>query len=112
MTPGAEAILKTPAFQAALRWADVVVTGEGCLDATSTLGKAPVALAQMAEGMGKPVIAIVGAAKGRGANSPFAQTWSCFETPQRPSRRAAAVCLQSVAETAAKCLAAAGSGGA
>jgi glycerate kinase len=42
--------------------ADLVVTGEGSLDAQSLTGKGPVAIARLARGHGKPVIAFCGSA--------------------------------------------------
>ena len=41
--------------------ADIVVTGEGRLDAQSTMGKAPVGVARLAKKYGKTVIAFAGA---------------------------------------------------
>ena len=41
--------------------ADIVVTGEGRLDAQSCMGKAPVGVARAAKKYGKPVIAFSGA---------------------------------------------------
>ena len=43
--------------------ADLVVTGEGCLDGQTVQGKAPVGVAGLAKKYGKPVIAFSGIAK-------------------------------------------------
>lgn len=40
--------------------ADVVITGEGRLDAQTLCGKGPVGVARMARGMGKRVVGIAG----------------------------------------------------
>ena len=40
--------------------ADIVVTGEGCLDAQTAMGKAPIGIGHIAKVFGKPVIALVG----------------------------------------------------
>ena len=42
--------------------ADIVITGEGCLDGQTAMGKAPVGIAKIAKKFGKPVIALCGAA--------------------------------------------------
>ena len=43
-----------------IRDADIVITGEGKLDAQSAMGKAPVGVAKLAKRHGKPVIALAG----------------------------------------------------
>ena len=43
-----------------IKSADVIITGEGRLDAQSAMGKAPVGVAQLAKKHGKPVIAFAG----------------------------------------------------
>ena len=40
--------------------ADLVLTGEGCLDGQTTSGKAPLAVAQAATNCGVPCVAIAG----------------------------------------------------
>lgn len=57
---GAEAVLDALGLQQALAAADLVVTGEGCLDAQSAAGKAPVAVARAARRAGVPCVAAVG----------------------------------------------------
>lgn len=44
----------------AISTADLVITGEGRMDAQSILGKTPIGVARLAKAAGKPVIAIVG----------------------------------------------------
>ena len=43
--------------------ADIVITGEGCLDSQTAMGKAPVGIAKIAKKYRKPVIAFSGAVK-------------------------------------------------
>ncbi len=61
LVPGAEMILDALGFEARLRGADLVITGEGRLDAQSVMGKAPGAIAAAAARAGVPVIAVAGA---------------------------------------------------
>ncbi len=57
---GADFILDQLNFDAAVQWADLVITGEGKIDSTTNNNKAPYAVALRAEKLGKPVIAIAG----------------------------------------------------
>lgn len=57
---GIDIILETIDLKSDLKDVDVVVTGEGCLDRQSAMGKAPVGVAKMAKLYNKPVIAFVG----------------------------------------------------
>ncbi len=57
---GIDIILETIDLKSDLKDADVVVTGEGCLDRQSAMGKAPVGVAKMAKLYNKPVIAFAG----------------------------------------------------
>lgn len=43
--------------------ADIVITGEGCLDAQTAMGKAPIGVVRLAKKYGKPVIAFSGIVK-------------------------------------------------
>ncbi len=60
LVPGAAAVADLVGLEAALAGADVVVTGEGALDAQSTAGKAPVHVAARARAAGARVLAVVG----------------------------------------------------
>lgn len=60
LVPGAELVLREVGFDAALAEADLVITGEGRLDAQTALGKAVGAVAAAARGRGRPCHAIVG----------------------------------------------------
>jgi glycerate 2-kinase len=57
---GIELVLELVGFDRALGSADLVVTGEGKLDAQSLRGKAPVGVAKAATAHGVPVVALAG----------------------------------------------------
>ncbi|NQD91575.1 glycerate kinase [Pseudomonas sp. CrR25] len=58
--PGIELIAELSGLAAALVGADLVITGEGRLDAQSLHGKTPVGVARLAQAAGVPVIALAG----------------------------------------------------
>src|SRR5215218_974050 len=58
---GIELVLELVGFDKAVVGADLVITGEGKLDAQSLRGKAPVGVARAAAGHGVPVVAVAGA---------------------------------------------------
>jgi glycerate kinase len=58
--PGIGLVLELAGFAAALDGADLVITGEGSLDAQSLAGKAPVGVARAAARHGVPVVAVAG----------------------------------------------------
>lgn len=58
--PGIEVLLEVLGFAAALDRADLVITGEGSLDAQTLHGKAPAGVAAAARNAGKPVYAVCG----------------------------------------------------
>jgi glycerate 2-kinase len=60
IAPGADFVLDVLGANQAIADADIVLTGEGHLDAQSLLGKATISLARRAEAQGKPVVAICG----------------------------------------------------
>ncbi|HEY2958342.1 MAG TPA: glycerate kinase [Actinomycetota bacterium] len=60
LRPGSEVVLGLVGFAAALAGADLVVTGEGRLDAASLRGKAPLGVARAATAEGVPVVALTG----------------------------------------------------
>ena len=57
---GVEIVLAETQLERFVREADVVVTGEGRLDAQTAMGKAPIGVAKLAKRHGKPVIAFSG----------------------------------------------------
>jgi glycerate kinase len=58
--PGVELVLELAGFEDALDGADLVITGEGSLDAQSLAGKTPVGVARAAARRGIPVVAVAG----------------------------------------------------
>lgn len=58
--PGFLKLAELTSLEEAVQRADLVVTGEGCLDAQSTWDKGPWAIAQLARRHGKRTLAIVG----------------------------------------------------
>ena len=60
---GIQLIMRETKLQEAIADADIVITGEGCLDSQTAMGKAPVGIAEIAKKYGKPVIAFSGAVR-------------------------------------------------
>ena len=60
---GIELIMRETQLEDSVKDADIVITGEGCLDSQTAMGKAPVGIARIAKKYGKPVIAFSGAVK-------------------------------------------------
>jgi glycerate kinase len=60
MRPGAGLVFELTGLADALDGADLVVTGEGSLDAQTLHGKAPAAVARLAHDRGVPVVAVAG----------------------------------------------------
>ena len=58
--PGAEVVFELVGLADAVVGADLVITGEGSLDAQSLRGKAPIAVARLAGELGVPVVAVAG----------------------------------------------------
>ena len=57
---GADIVLSELEFERHIKESDIVVTGEGRLDAQTVMGKAPIAVAKLAKKHGKKVIAFAG----------------------------------------------------
>lgn len=57
---GIAMIVHMQKMEEAVRQCDIVVTGEGCLDAQTIMGKAPIGIAKLAKKYEKPVIAFAG----------------------------------------------------
>lgn len=60
IVPGFELVAEILQLEAHIQWADVILTGEGSLDSQSLGGKAPVALARMAQRQNKPAACFAG----------------------------------------------------
>lgn len=72
IVPGAELVLETACFDAKVRNADLVITGEGRIDRQTEMGKIPYAVMLHAKKYGIPVIAIAGSVEdGIGDNLGF-----------------------------------------
>ena len=61
LTSGIELVIRVTELERYISDSDIVITGEGRLDAQSCMGKAPVGVARAAKKYGKPVIAFSGA---------------------------------------------------
>ena len=57
---GFSLVARTLGLEALVKDSDLIITGEGSLDASSLAGKAPAALARLARAHGKPVVALCG----------------------------------------------------
>jgi glycerate kinase len=57
---GADFIMDIISLDESIKWADLVITGEGRIDNQTLMNKAPYVVAQRAKKYGKPVIALVG----------------------------------------------------
>lgn len=60
LKPGIEIVLEETGIENEIKDADIVVTGEGRLDAQTVMGKAPIGVAKLAKLYGKKVIAFSG----------------------------------------------------
>ncbi len=60
MHSGAGLVLRLVGFENWLEGADLVITGEGCLDKQTRFGKTPAAVAALAQRLGIPVVGLAG----------------------------------------------------
>ena len=60
LKPGIEIVLEETDIEEDIKNADIVVTGEGCIDSQTTMGKAPIGIAKLAKKYNKKVIAFSG----------------------------------------------------
>jgi len=110
LRPGIEIVMEAVGLEAQLQDADLVITGEGCIDGQTVAGKAPVGVARLARRLGKPVLAI-GGSLGRDAGAVHAEgITALFGTVARPASldevlREAAQNLRGVARNVAAALA-------
>jgi glycerate 2-kinase len=103
LRPGIELVLELIGFDRAVAGADLVVTGEGKLDAQSLRGKAPVGVARAAAAHGVPVIVLAGAVEVadrelRAAGFEEAHALLELEPDQRRAMAEAAPLLERLAE--------------
>ena len=64
LRPGIDLLLDTVGFDTLAKDADLIFTGEGCLDGQTLRGKAVAGVARRAKALGVPVVAVVGGSKG------------------------------------------------
>lgn len=57
---GIDIILEETKMEESIKEADLIITGEGRLDAQTAMGKAPVGVARLAQKYKKPVVALAG----------------------------------------------------
>ena len=93
LTPGAPLVLRYTGIEADLPDADVLITGEGCLDAQTAMGKAPAVLAAHAKEKNPDCLTIaLGGACQRGADAVNAHGIDAyFPILSGPMRRADAM---------------------
>ena len=60
LRPGIEIVMEAVGLEAAVKDADLVITGEGRIDSQTIHGKTPIGVARLAKRFGKPVIGIAG----------------------------------------------------
>ena len=60
---GVDLVIRETRLEEAIADADMVITGEGCLDSQTAMGKAPIGIARIAKKYGKPVIAFCGSVR-------------------------------------------------
>jgi glycerate kinase len=62
---GVDLVIRETKLEDIIKDADIVITGEGCLDSQTAMGKAPIGIARLAKKYGKPVIAFCGSVRER-----------------------------------------------
>jgi glycerate kinase len=80
---GFQLIRRTLKLDALIRASDLVITGEGCFDRTSLLGKGPAQIGLLARRLGVPAWALCGRATLPAKGSPFDQI-AALSTPENP----------------------------
>lgn len=60
LEPGIQMVLEETGMEESVKDADLVITGEGCLDSQTVMGKVPVGVAGLAKKYRKPVLAFAG----------------------------------------------------
>src|SRR4029077_506923 len=104
LEPGFQAVSRLMDLENKVRLADLVLTGEGRLDAQSLQGKAPYEIGRLAASHGKPVIGFAGL-----VDEEFPELDACVPIANGPltldeSRQRAAELLRSAAERTARLL--------
>src|SRR5258706_15656690 len=80
MRPGIGLVMEATNLKERLKLADLCITGEGRLDASSLSGKAPVGVARLGKEVGIPCIAMAGSVEGE-AEKKLRETFAaCFSS--------------------------------
>jgi glycerate kinase len=111
LTPGFPLLAELVSLAAAVKKADVVVTGEGALDEQTLMGKAPAGVADLARRNGLPVVAFCGRVAdphGRLSPTPFGKIWdlTSFAGSAEAAIAGSAALLERLAEEKAPALSA------
>ncbi len=80
IVPGAEFVLSQLNFEEHVKWADIVITGEGKIDNQTLNNKAPLVVSKLARKYNKPVFAIAGKTE-KEASSAFDGIFSLVNGP-------------------------------
>jgi glycerate kinase len=80
---GFQLVRRLTGLDTLIRRHDLVITGEGCFDRTSLLGKAPAQLGELARKLKRPVWAFCGRVDLPLARTPFDRI-AALSTPQNP----------------------------
>ncbi len=84
LRPGIDLLLEVLEFDALLAQADLVLTGEGQLDAQTAAGKVIAGVAERARRQHKPVVALVGAIRGGDVTAAIPGLTACFAINPEP----------------------------
>ncbi len=108
---GVDIVLEETRLKDAIRDADIVVTGEGRLDAQTVMGKAPIGVARLAKRFGRKVIAFSGCAtpdavavNGHGIDAFFPVLREVVSLDEALDKANAAANLAATAEQVFRCL--------
>lgn len=96
LVPGAPYLLDLIGFGARAARADLVITGEGRLDAQTASRKAPMEAARIARSIGRPVLAVVGSAEPGAPRDAFDGVAECLPEGGGPAERLAAAANEAV----------------
>lgn len=84
MRSGIQLVLEITGMEEKMRGADFVITGEGRLDSQTSMGKAPLGVAQFAHQLGIPVIALAGSITNDPSILNNSGITSCFSIVNQP----------------------------
>ena len=84
LLPGIDMIIRETGIDSEIRKADIIVTGEGCLDEQSVMGKVPGGIAKAAKKYNKTVIALVGMIKDENISFGEYGIDACFHIIRQP----------------------------